>query len=78
VKTAVNSMNFDKFFKLISYAVALCGLFALTASGGVGMLVTAAFVFAAILAWFIEDTRWQLSERLGIALVFFTSTGNIS
>lgn len=63
-------MNFDKFFKLISYAVALCGLFALTASGGVGIFVTTAFVFVTVLAWFIEDTRWQLSERIGIALVF--------
>lgn len=63
-------MNFDKFFKLISYAVALCGLFALTVSGGVGILVSAVFIFVAILAWFIEDTRWQLSERIGIVLVF--------
>ncbi|HEX8370609.1 MAG TPA: DUF3488 and transglutaminase-like domain-containing protein [Pyrinomonadaceae bacterium] len=63
-------MNFDKFFKLISYAVALCGLFALTISGGVGILVAAAFIFVAVLAWFIEDTRWQLSERIGIVLVF--------
>ncbi len=63
-------MNFDKFFKLISYAVALCGLFALTVSGGVGILVTAAFIFVAGLAWFIEETRWQLSERMGIVLVF--------
>ncbi|HEX8734191.1 MAG TPA: DUF3488 domain-containing protein, partial [Pyrinomonadaceae bacterium] len=63
-------MNFDKFFKLISYAVALCGLFALAVSGGVGILVSLGFVFVAILAWFIEDTRWQLSERLGIVLVF--------
>ena len=63
-------MNFDKFFKLVSYAVALCGLFALTVSGGVGILVSAGFIFVTILAWFIEDTRWQLSERLGIVLVF--------
>ncbi|HEY0047655.1 MAG TPA: transglutaminaseTgpA domain-containing protein [Pyrinomonadaceae bacterium] len=63
-------MNFDKFFKLISYAVGLCGLFALTVSGGVGILVSAVFIFVAILAWFIEDTRWQLSERIGIVLVF--------
>lgn len=69
-ETAVKSMNFDIFFKLISYAVALCGLFALTASGGVGIIVTGCFIVVAILAWFIEDTKWQLSERLGIGLVF--------
>jgi Ca2+/Na+ antiporter len=63
-------MSFDKFFKLISYAVVLCGLFALTVSGGVGILVTTAFLSVVALAWFIEETRWQLSERIGIVLVF--------
>jgi Ca2+/Na+ antiporter len=63
-------MNFDQFFRLISYAVAVCGLFALTVSGGVGVLVAAVFILVTVLAWFIEDTRWQLSERLGIVLVF--------
>lgn len=63
-------MNFDTYFKLISYMVALCGLFALTASGGVGIMVAAIFVFVTIFAWFLEGKRWQLSEKLGIALVF--------
>ena len=63
-------MSFDKFFKIISYAVALCGLFALFASGGVGIIVSTVFLVVTILAWFIEDTRWQLSEKIGIALVF--------
>jgi transglutaminase-like putative cysteine protease len=63
-------MNFDKFFKLISYAVVLCGLFALAVSRGVGILVTTGFVAVVTLAWFIENTRWQLSERIGIVLIF--------
>ncbi|HSK72656.1 MAG TPA: DUF3488 and transglutaminase-like domain-containing protein, partial [Pyrinomonadaceae bacterium] len=67
---ASNSMNFEKFFRLISYAVALCGLFSLFVSGGVGILVTFLFVCTVILAWFLEDTRWQISERIGIVLIF--------
>lgn len=64
------SMNFEKFFRIISYTVAFCGLLSLFVSGGVGILVTSLFISAGVLAWFLEDTRWQISERIGIALIF--------
>lgn len=63
-------MNFDRFFKLISYAVVFCGFFSLFVSGGVGIVSTVLFVSVLLVAWFLEDSGWQISERLGTVLVF--------
>lgn len=63
-------MNFNTFFKVISYAVVFCGFFALFVSGGVGAFSAGLFVGVLIFAWFLENSRWQLSERLGTILVF--------
>jgi protein-glutamine gamma-glutamyltransferase len=63
-------MNFDRLFKFTSYGVTLCGLLSLFASGSVGILVTSVFLAVIILAWFLEDTRWQISERIGVVLIF--------
>ncbi len=63
-------MSFENFFKLSSYALILGGLLALVVSGGAGFLVALAFVAAAIAAWFLEDTKWQISERVGLIIFF--------
>src|SRR5215204_4596172 len=63
-------MNFDRFFKFISYAVVFCGFLTLWVSGSLGFVITFLFISALIGAVFLEDTRRQLSERLGTALVF--------
>ncbi len=63
-------MNFDRFFKLNSYAVVLCGFLALFVAGGAGALATALFAAVFIAAWFLENSRRQLSERLGTAAIF--------
>lgn len=63
-------MNFDRFFKLISYAVVFCGFFSLFVSGGVGVVSTIFFVSVLIVGWFLEDSRWQISERVGTVAIF--------
>ena len=63
-------MNFDQFFKLISYAVVFCGFFSLFVSGGVGAISTGLFVSVLIAAWYLEGSRWQISERLGTVSIF--------
>jgi transglutaminase-like putative cysteine protease len=63
-------MNFDQFFKLISYAVVFCGFFSLFVSNGVGAISTVLFVSVLIAAWFLEGSRWQISERLGTLSIF--------
>jgi transglutaminase-like putative cysteine protease len=64
-------MNFDKFFKFISYAVVFCGFLALWVSGGSGLIVSALFIAVLISAWFLEESRWQISDRIGTGLMFF-------
>lgn len=63
-------MSFDFFFKLVSFAVVFCGFFALVLSGGVGIFVSVLFLIALIFSWFAENSRWQISERLGTVLMF--------
>ncbi len=63
-------MNFDKFFKFISYAVVFCGFLSLSVSSGIGALSSAVFISILVLAWFLENSRWQISERLGTVLIF--------
>ena len=60
--------NLELFFKIVSYIVALCGLFALFVSGGVGVLIVSLFLLVTVLAWNLENTRWQISERVGVIL----------
>ena len=62
--------KFEQFFKVISYGVAVCGMLSLFVSGGIGFIVAAMFVGVLFLAWFIENTKWQIGSRAGLALIF--------
>src|SRR5215204_5700464 len=63
-------MNFDRFFKFISYAVVFCGFLTLWVSGSLGFVITFLFISALIGAALLENTRWQLSERVSTGLIF--------
>lgn len=62
-------MSFEKFFRLISYAAVFCGFLSLWVSGTFGSLGTVLFIGIMIGAWFLEDTGWQISERIGTLLI---------
>lgn len=64
-----NSQNFERIFKVVSYIVAFSGLFSLFISSGIGIVVFILAVGAFILAWFLENSRWQIKERLGLVLI---------
>ena len=64
-----NSKKFEHYFFAISYLVTICGLLALFLSGGIGVIVLTFFVLATVLAWFLENSRWQISERVGVVLI---------
>jgi len=55
-------VNFEKFFKLISYTAVFCGFLSLWASGSFGIIGAATFVAVIVAAWFLEGSRWQISE----------------
>jgi protein-glutamine gamma-glutamyltransferase len=65
-------MVFNTYFKASSYAMIAVAALALALSGG--LHVSLAFIFAAVivLAWKIEGTRWQLSERVGLVMVLLS------
>jgi len=62
-------MSFETFFRLISFLAVFCGFAALWASGTFGVVGTGLFVAVMVAAWFLEGSRWQVSERLGTALI---------
>jgi protein-glutamine gamma-glutamyltransferase len=62
-------MNFETFFRLISYAAVFCGFLSLWVSGSFGFVASFLFIAVMCAAWPLEDTRWQISEKLGTALI---------
>ena len=62
-------MTFEKFFKLISYAAVVCGFFSLWISGTFGIAGTTLFIAVMFAAWFLEGSRWQITEKIGTALI---------
>ncbi|MEJ7625102.1 MAG: DUF3488 and transglutaminase-like domain-containing protein [Pyrinomonadaceae bacterium] len=66
---ARTQMNFEKFFRSVSYAAVFCGFLSLCISGTFGIVSTGLFVAVMISAWQLEGSRWQISERLGTVLI---------
>ena len=62
-------MNFEKVFKILSYAAVFCGFFSLWVSGTFGVVGTVMFFAVMVAAWFLEGSRWQISERWGTVLI---------
>lgn len=62
-------LDFEKLFRLLSYTTAFCGFLALWISGAIGAAGTGFFVSTVIAAWLLESTKWQISEKLGTALI---------
>jgi transglutaminase-like putative cysteine protease len=54
-----------------SYAVVFSGFLTLYFSGGISGLIALFFLAVFVLAWFIEETDWQISERIATALIIF-------
>ena len=68
-KVKGTAINFEKFFRLVSYTAVLCGFFSLWVSGTFGIVGTGLFVAVLVTGWFLEDSRWQISEKLGTTLI---------
>jgi protein-glutamine gamma-glutamyltransferase len=62
-------MTFDRFFRSISYTAVFCGFLSLWVSGTFGLGGTGMFLGVMTAAWFLEGSRWQISERIGTALI---------
>jgi protein-glutamine gamma-glutamyltransferase len=64
------NISFNSYFKFLSYAVIFSGVFSLFVSGGVGFFAALVFLVVMIMSWFLEESRWQISERIALLLIF--------
>ncbi len=64
--------NDESFFKILSYSVVLLGFVSLWISGGFNFVITFLFLVVLISAWFLENSKWQISERVGTVFIVFT------
>src|SRR2546423_13174419 len=62
-------MSFTTYFRLTSYATVAAAALALFVAHGVSAWLAIAFALITIAAWKLEGTRWQLSERLALAVI---------
>lgn len=62
-------MNFETFFRFISYLAVFCGFLALWVSGTFGVVESLGFVGVIVGAWFLEGSRWQISEWVGTGMI---------
>ncbi|HEY0546312.1 MAG TPA: DUF3488 and transglutaminase-like domain-containing protein [Pyrinomonadaceae bacterium] len=65
-------MSFNTYFRASSYAMVACGALTLAVSGGMGAELALAFLALLCLAWNLEGTRWQLTERIGLVVVLLS------
>ncbi len=65
-------MSFETYFRASSYATVVSAMVALFMAGGLHVGLATCFAALVVLAWKVEDTRWQLSERTGLVVVLLS------
>jgi transglutaminase-like putative cysteine protease len=66
------AMSFATYFKASSYAMIAVAMLALMLAGGLHVGLAAVFAAIMVVAWKLEGTKWQLSERVGLAVVLLS------
>jgi transglutaminase-like putative cysteine protease len=62
-------MTFSSYFRAFSYAMIAVAMLALVLAGGLNYGLALAFLVVMIVSWKLEGTKWQLPERIGLAVV---------
>ena len=65
-------MTFATYFKASSYAMIAIAMLALMLAGGLHIALGTVFGAVMVVAWNLEGTKWQLSERVGLAVVLLS------
>ena len=65
-------MRFLTYFRTISYLMIAVAMLALVLAGGLSYSLALVFVAVMIVAWIIEDSKWQLPERIGLGIVLLS------
>jgi transglutaminase-like putative cysteine protease len=62
-------MQFSTYFRIASYATVAASAMALSVAGGVSVWLVATFGVVMVVAFKLEGTRWQFSERIALAVI---------
>jgi hypothetical protein len=65
-------MEFAKYFRLMSYATIAAAALALLVAGGINVWLAGSFAIVMVVAWQLEQTRWQLTERLALVVILLS------
>ena len=65
-------MQFGTYFRLMSYATIAAAVLALSIAGGVSAWLAGGFGLVMVAAWRLEGTRWQLTERVALAVILLS------
>ncbi len=65
-------MSFASYFRASSNAMIAVAMLALMLAGGLHLALGTVFAGIMVLAWNLEGTKWQLSERVGLAVVLLS------
>ena len=65
-------MSLETYFRALSYAMIAAATLALALAGGLHIVLAIVFYAALAVAWKIEGSRWQLSERTGLVIVLLS------
>ena len=65
-------MNFKTYFQIFSYAMIAVATLTLLLAGGLSVALAVLFWLVMVLAWKLENTKWQLSERIVLVVVLLS------
>jgi transglutaminase-like putative cysteine protease len=65
-------MSFGTYFRAFSYAMIAVAMLALVLAGGLSVGLALVFLVVMIGSWMLENTKWQLPERYGLAIVLLS------
>jgi len=65
-------MTFKTYFRTFSYATIAVATLTLVLAGGLSITLAVLLWLLMLAAWRLEDTRWQLSERVGLVVVLLS------
>src|SRR5690242_11332987 len=65
-------MGFGTYFRAFSYAMIAVAMLALVLAGGLSAGLALVFFVVMVAGWLIENTKWQLPERYGLAIVLLS------
>jgi transglutaminase-like putative cysteine protease len=65
-------MQFSTYFRAFSYAMIAVAMLALVLAGGLSHSLALLFLCVMILSWFLEETKWQVPERIGLVIVLLS------